>query len=300
MSTTRLTLLTLLAMLLFAGNSVLCRLAFGQHAIDAASFTAIRLLSGTLLLLLLNHIRNRAAAISADSAANSCCSGGGSWLSALLLFIYAASFSFAYLRLSTGTGALLLFATVQLTMILAGLWSGEKFSARQVGGLLIAMAGLVTIMLPGLSTPSTVGALLMLAAGIAWGIYSLRGRHATDPIGETTGNFLRATPLSILLSVALWSHSHVDGWGIFYAVLSGAIASGIGYAIWYVALPGLTAIRAASVQLSVPVIAALGGLLFLHELLSLRQLIAAAAILGGIAMLISGQRCAVAAPAQQR
>jgi drug/metabolite transporter (DMT)-like permease len=287
MSSTRLILLTLFAMLSFAGNSVLCRLALRQTAIDAASFTALRLLSGALMLTLLVHFRRRAAAAGGQGGI------GGNWPSACALFAYAGGFSFAYLSLPTGTGALLLFGAVQATMILAGLWSGERPGARQVSGLLLALAGLVAIMLPGLSAPPLGGALLMLAAGIAWGVYSLRGRGVADPAGATAGNFLRATPLALLLSAALLAQQQLDRLGMLYAVLSGALASGIGYAVWYAALRGLTATRAASVQLSVPVIAALAGVLFLHEPISLRLLLASVAILGGIALVVFDRRPAV-------
>jgi drug/metabolite transporter (DMT)-like permease len=289
MASSRLFLLTSLAMLFFAGNSVLCRLAFWHDSIDAASFTAIRLLSGALTLVLLNYLRQPAAA-NVPGKLNAHHGMGGNWRSAIALFVYVASFSFAYVSLPTGTGALLLFGAVQATMILAGLWSGEKLSALQASGLLIAMAGLLMIMLPGLSAPSTVGALLMLTAGIAWGIYSLLGRQLTDPTSETAGNFFRAAKLSVLLLLVRWAHIHLDGWGVGIAVLSGAIASGIGYAIWYAVLPGLTAIRAASVQLSVPVIAALGGMLFLHETITLRLLMASVVILGGIVLVMLNKR----------
>lgn len=290
MSSTRLILLTLFAMLSFAGNSVLCRLALRQTSIDAASFTAIRLLSGALMLSLLVHFRRRAATAGGQGGNHGI---GGNWPSACALFAYAGGFSFAYLSLPTGTGALLLFGAVQATMILAGLWSGERLAARQASGLLLALAGLVAIMLPGLSAPPLGGALLMLSAGIAWGIYSLRGRGVADPAGATAGNFLRAAPLSVLLSAALLAQQRLDGWGILDAVLSGAIASGIGYAVWYAALRGLTATRAASVQLSVPVLAALAGVLFLHEPITLRLLLASVAILGGIALVVFDRRPAV-------
>ena len=289
MSSTRLILITLFSMLCFAGNSVLCRLALRQTAIDAASFTAIRLLSGALMLSLLVYFRRRAATAAAGGQGG--CRGiGGNWPSACALFAYAGGFSFAYLSLPTGTGALLLFGAVQATMILAGLWAGERLGARQVSGLSLAVAGLVAIMLPGLSAPPLGGAVLMLSAGIAWGVYSLRGRGVADPLGATAGNFMRAAPLSVLLCVALLVRQQLDGPGVLYAVLSGAIASGIGYAVWYAALRGLNATRAASVQLSVPVIAALAGVLFLHEPISLRLLLASVAILGGIALVVLDRR----------
>ncbi|NMM25858.1 MAG: DMT family transporter [Glaciimonas sp.] len=287
MSVTRLFLLTLFAMLSFAGNSVLCRLAFRQTSIDPASFTAIRLLSGALMLALLVYFRRGGAAAGRNRGIHGI---GGNWPSAFALFAYAGGFSFAYTSLTTGTGALLLFGAVQATMILAGWWSGERLYLRQASGLLLALAGLVAVMLPGLSAPPLGAALLMLSAGIAWGIYSLRGRGVVDPVGATAGNFLRAAPLAVLLSAALLAQQQLDGLGILYAVLSGAIASGLGYALWYAALRGLTATRAATVQLSVPVIAALAGLLFLREPITLLLMLASVAILGGIAMVVFDRR----------
>lgn len=287
MSIIRLILLTLFAMLAFAGNSVLCRLAFQQTSIDPASFTAIRLLSGALMLALLVQFRRGDATVSRKRGMSAI---GGNWPSACALFAYAGGFSFAYTSLTTGTGALLLFGAVQATMIMAGWWAGERLTVRQTGGLLLALAGLVAVMLPGLSAPPLGAALLMLSAGIAWGIYSLCGRGTADPVGATAGNFLRAAPLSVLLGGVLLAQQQLDGLGILYAVLSGAIASGLGYALWYAALRGLTATRAATVQLSVPVIAALAGLLFLREPITLLLMLASAAILGGIAMVVFDRR----------
>ncbi len=266
--------LTALAMIAFAGNSLLCRMALRETDIDAASFTLIRLLSGSLVLWLLVQLR------STDSG------GKGSWPSALALFIYAGGFSYAYISLDTGMGALLLFGAVQATMIGHGLWQGERFTPGQLLGLLLALGGLVGLLLPGLSAPPLVGALLMLAAGTAWGIYSLRGRGVGDPTCVTAGNFIRAVPLALLLSLTMSSSLNLDGAGIGYAVASGALASGLGYAIWYTALPLLKPTNAATVQLSVPVIASAGGILFLGEALTLRLVLASMAILGGIALVI--------------
>lgn len=289
MSSSRLFLFTALAMLFFAGNSVLCRLAFGHHSIDAGSFTTIRLFSGALTLAILTHIR-QITTLRMFGKQYACYAISGNWLSAITLFIYAASFSFAYVGLSTGMGALLLFGAVQTTMILAGLWSGETLNRLQISGILIALAGLVTIMLPSLVVPATMlDVYLMLLAGVAWGVYSLLGRHVFDPTHETFGNFLRATPLAVLLMGMQWSHIHLSEWGILFAVLSGALTSGIGYTVWYAVLPKLTAIRAAAVQLSVPVIAALAGILFLHETMSLTMLLASVALLGGIVLIIGGK-----------
>lgn len=270
--------LTLLAMLAFAGNSLLCRLALKQTAIDPASFTSIRLISGAVVLWLIIRLRGGSHQV------------GGSWPSALALFAYAAAFSFAYVNLATGTGALLLFGAVQATMILTGLYRGERLRPQQSAGLLLALAGLVGLLLPGLAAPPLPAALLMLLAGVAWGAYSLRGRGISDPTGATAGNFLRAIPPTILLSLLWLPAISIDRSGLVYALLSGALASGVGYALWYTALRGLQATQAASVQLSVPVIAALGGVLLLGEALTPRLLLASTAILGGIALVILVRR----------
>lgn len=278
--------LTLLAMVAFAGNSLLCRLALQQTAIDPASFTTIRIVSGALTLWLIVRMRG-----SHHGAA-------GSWPSALALFTYAAAFSYAYVSLPAATGALLLFGAVQATMLGYGLWVGERLRRRQFIGLALAMSGLVGLLLPGLSAPPLSGALLMLGAGIAWGVYSLRGKGAGDATCVTAGNFLRAVPLGVLLAlVALPWHS-LDIAGFWYAMASGALASGVGYAIWYMALRGLKATSAATVQLSVPVITALGGIAFLGEAISLRLLLTSVAILGGIALVVIDKQTAAAAPAR--
>jgi drug/metabolite transporter (DMT)-like permease len=274
MSRTQVFVLTLFAMIAFAGNSLLCRLALKHTGIDAASFTSIRIMSGALALWLI--VRMRGGIHSAAS----------SWPSALALFAYAAGFSFAYVSLPAAAGALLLFGAVQTTMISYGLWAGERLRRRQVAGLLCAFGGLVGLLLPGLSAPPLLGSVLMLGAGVSWGIYSLRGKGAGDPIGVTAGNFLRAVSFAAGLSVAMLPWSSLDGSGIGYAILSGALTSGVGYAIWYTALRGLNATRAATVQLCVPVIAAVGGIVFLGETITLRLLIASTAILGGVALVI--------------
>lgn len=289
MSTIRLSWLTLVTMLCFAGNSVLCRLALRQTNIDAASFTAVRLISGALMLALLVLGRHhwRGQVITSVSRSSGF---GGNWMSALALFVYACAFSFSYNKLSTGTGALLLFGAVQATMILTGLWRGERLNARQVGGLLLALLGLVAILSPSLDAPPLGSALLMLASGVAWGVYSLRGRGVADPTGETTGNFLRAALLSVLLSAALLAQQQLDAVGLLYALLSGAVTSGLGYAIWYAVVPRLTRTRAATVQLSVPVLAALAGALFVQEPITLRLLLTSGAVLGGIALVVLNKR----------
>jgi drug/metabolite transporter (DMT)-like permease len=213
-------------------------------------------------------------------------SKAGNWLSGLALFAYAAGFSFAYVDLSAGTGALLLFGAVQATMILWGLSQGENLNALQIVGLILALSGLVVLVFPGLSAPPLFASILMLGAGVAWGIYSLRGRGEKNPAGATAGNFLRAVPFAAAVSVAFYPWAHVDRAGVVYAVISGAITSGLGYVIWYSALPGLKAASAATVQLSVPVIAATGGILLLYEPITLQYLIASLAILGGIALVV--------------
>ena len=271
-------LLTALAMLAFAGNSLLCRLALRETAIDAASFTSLRLLAGALTLWLLLRLRPGHAALA------------GNWFAATALFAYAAAFSFAYLSLDAGVGALLLFGAVQLSMIVWGLYRGERFRLMAGSGLLLALGGLIALLLPGATAPALGGALLMLLAGVAWGVYSLLGRGVGDPLAATAGNFLRAVPLALLVSALLLGRADWDGPGLVYALLSGALTSGIGYAIWYTALRGLQAFQAATVQLSVPILAALAGSLLLGEALSLRLLLSAAAVLGGIALVLGAKQ----------
>ena len=265
-------LFTAMAMVAFAANSVLCRLALGGASIDPISFTSVRLLSGAVTLALL-------IAINIDRNNKS----RGSWPAALALFVYAIAFSLAYLSLDTGTGALILFGAVQITMITISLFSGGRLSKGEWLGVFIAFAGFVYLVLPGVSAPSPIGFALMSAAGIAWGIYTLSGSGSVSPLSDTAWNFLRTLPLVVLLAVGLlWWTPQLSREGIVLAILSGAIASGMGYAIWYAALAGLGATQAAVVQLSVPVIAALGGVLLAAEQLSLRLLFSAGLILGGI------------------
>ncbi|MBL8523503.1 MAG: DMT family transporter [Betaproteobacteria bacterium] len=265
-------------MIAFAGNSLLCRVALKHTAIDAASFTSIRLISGALVLWLIVRLRRGSSTAS------------GSWISAFALFAYAAGFSYAYVSLSAATGALLLFGAVQATMIGYGLWAGERLSLRQSAGLACAFAGLAGLLLPGASAPPAMGAMLMLGAGAAWAVYSLRGKGAGDPTSATAGNFLRAVPFALLLSAIAFPWGSLDRAGVAYAFISGALASGVGYAIWYTAIRGLSATSAATVQLSVPVIAAIGGVVFLGESVTMRLLIAAVAILGGIALVTAGKK----------
>ncbi len=274
MSFIRIAVLTMLAMIAFAGNSILCRIALKHTGIDAASFTSIRLVSGAAVLWVIAFF------FRSDRT------GRGNWVSAFALFAYAASFSFAYISLTAATGALLLFCAVQATMIGHYSWAGERLHKQQLAGLALAFGGLVCLLLPGLSAPPLIGSVLMLIAGVAWGIYSVRGKGAGDPTRVTAGNFLRASLFTALLSMLCYSNSNPDILGIVDAIASGAITSGLGYAIWYSVLPVLKATNAATVQLSVPAIAAFGGIIILGESLTLRVVLASFAILGGIALVI--------------
>ena len=273
-------------MIAFASNSLLCRLALKHTAIDTASFTFIRIVSGAVALWLILKLRKSTSSVAAVYDRRTY----GSWLSAFALFIYAAAFSFAYVSLPAGTGALLLFGAVQATMIFWGLRKGERLRAIQIIGLIAALGGLVVLMLPGLAAPPLLGSVLMLGAGIAWGIYSLRGKGEKNPARATAGNFLRAVPFAAAVSLSLLPQMHLDSLGIAYALISGAITSGLGYVIWYSALPALKATSAATVQLSVPVLAAIGGILLLSEPLTLRFVLASIAVLGGIALVVIEKR----------
>jgi drug/metabolite transporter (DMT)-like permease len=282
----RVALLTGLALAAFAGNSLLSRAALRDTGIDAATFTAIRITSGALALWLIVRVRGGRGPLS----------GAGSWRSGIALFVYAAAFSFAYLWLTAATGALLLFGAVQITMIGYGRVRGERLHGIQGPGLLLALVGLVVLLLPGLSAPPLGAAMLMVAAGAAWGAYSLRGRSAAargqDPTVETGGNFARAVPMAgLLLAGALPSAGlSVDAAGAALAATSGAITSGLGYAAWYAALTGLSAATAATVQLGVPVLTAAAGVVLLSEPLTPRLVLASTAVLGGIAMVILARR----------
>ncbi len=312
-------MLTLLAIIAFASNSLLCRAALKQTTVDAATFTFVRIFSGAAALWLIVKMRRRSVV---ERTARPLVDGSeirvkfpppqsypkgrgdpfslrektrmrvlswkdaGNWWSALALFIYAAAFSFAYVDLSAGTGALLLFGAVQATMILWGLHKGERLDLIQIVGFIVAMTGLIVLASPGLSAPPLTGSILMLGAGVAWGIYSLRGKGETNPASVTAGNFARAVPFAAAVSIIFVPWFHVDLAGVSYAIISGAITSGLGYVIWYSALPDLKAASAATVQLSVPVLAATGGILLLGEPLTLRYLLASIAILGGIALVV--------------
>lgn len=265
----RLVLLTLMALVAFAANSILCRLALRHGEIDPVSFTAIRIAAGAIVLVALVWLRGIAI--------------GGNWPSSLALLAYAIGFSLAYVALPAGIGALMLFGAVQVTMIGTGLVNGERPQAHEWIGEGLSIIGLIALLLPGATAPPLGGSLLMLGAGIAWAVYSLRGRRGGDPTGATAGNFLRATPLA-LLPIALQPQLHASATGVMFAVLSGAVASGLGYAVWYTVLPKLTAMRAGLVQIAVPVLVALVGIGLLGEPPSLRLLLCALLILGGLAL----------------
>ena len=271
-------LYTILALVAFAANSVLCRIALRNGTIDAASFSAIRLAGGAATLLFVTACTRKGAVQTT-----------GSWTSAGMLFLYAVPFSFAYTRLTTGTGALILFGCVQVTMMSAALWTGERPHSLQWFGLGLALAGLVYLMLPGLAAPPLAGASLMALAGFSWGVYSLRGRWSASPLAQTTSNFVRSVPLVLAVSLVALPHFYVEREGALFAVASGTLASGLGYVVWYLALRGLTATRAAVVQLAVPILAAAGGVIFLREIISERLIISAAMVLGGIALALFGR-----------
>jgi len=274
------TVFTSVAMLAFAANSLLCRFALQRREIDPVSFAAIRLVSGAIMLAVIVRLRpERPSPSHAD------------WLAATMLFAYVAFFSFAYLTLPAGTGALILFGAVQLTMLSVGFRSGEKFGYVAWVGLVLAVAGLFYLVSPGIAAPPLLGAALMAIAGVAWGVYSLRGRRITDPLAATAGNFARAALLAPLLSLLfiVKARAYTDAAGVALGIASGALTSGIGYVIWYAALRRLSAMRAATVQLSVPLIAAFGGVVFLSEAITPRLIAASTAILGGIAMVMTSR-----------
>ncbi|GAB1233176.1 DMT family transporter [Ferrigenium sp. UT4] len=270
MTRLRLAILTTLTMIAFAANSVLCRMALRETAIDAATFTSVRLLSGAAMLWLLMHWQRQAPL------------AHGSWRSATALFIYAVALSFAYRSIDTGAGALMLFGAVQATMLIAGFIAGERMTLTQTAGFVAAMVGLVILVSPGVEAPSVLDSILMLASGVAWGVYSMLGRNLSDPAAATAGNFLRAAPLTVALSLLALPWLQLDAQGVWYAVLSGAVTSALGYVLWYRVLQQMRAMTASTVQLSAPVIAAIAGILLLGEALTPDLLIASILILGGI------------------
>jgi drug/metabolite transporter (DMT)-like permease len=268
----RVGLAAVFALIAFAANSILCRMALRQASIDPASFTSVRLVAGAATLWVLVRLGNRRLSV------------GGSWSSSIALLAYASAFSFAYVAVTAGTGALLLFGAVQLIMISVGMAGGERIDLRIALGWTLAVAGLVILVFPGVSAAPPMEATLMLCAGVAWGIYSLRGRRSRDPLRDTAGNFARAAPGALLISALMWRHRSLDRTGVALAVLSGSIASGVGYALWYTALPRLRAIAAANLQLSVPLITSLGGVVLFGEPITLRLASSSILLLGGIAL----------------
>ena len=279
MTRARLIAYTALTMLAFAANSVLCRLALKETSIDAASFTTVRILSAAAMLWLVMRWRRQSPV------------QHGSWRSSLALFIYAATLSFAYRTIDTGAGALMLFGAVQATMILAGFVAGERMNSWQAIGFMAALSGLAMLVLPGAHAPSALDSILMLSSGIAWGIYSLLGRGSPDPSAATSGNFFRAAPFALALSLIAMRWAHFDVQGLYYAVFSGALTSGLGYVLWYRVLQHMKAMTASTVQLSAPVIAALGGILLLGEEMTGSMLVSSCLILGGIALVLrTGKR----------
>ena len=270
--------LTALAMLAFAGNSILCRLALAPGLIDPASFSSLRLVAGAVTLCGILFLRGGGRGFGGFRA---------DWRAALMLFAYVALFSFAYVSLNTGVGALILFGAVQLTMFGFALRSGARFSAVSWLGFALAIGGLVYLLAPGARAPDVFGAVLMAGAGVAWGLYSLRGRGVGDPLGASAGNFALAAPAGLAMSLFFLPGLHVSIEGAGLAIASGALASGCGYVVWYAALRGLSAAHASVVQLSVPVVAALGGVLLLAEPASMRLILASALTLGGVGLALS-------------
>jgi drug/metabolite transporter (DMT)-like permease len=265
--------LTTVTLLAFAANSLFCRMALGGMLIDPISFTTIRLISGALALMVITKL-----VVEPNSERHT----KSSWVSGFALFAYAAAFSWAYLSLSTGMGALILFGSVQVTMIGAALRSGERLGIGQWLGSIVAICGLVYLVFPGIMAPDPLGAVLMSLSGVAWGIYSIRGRGVSAPVAVTSGNFLRATPFAILTGALALSGARFEMTGVLLAVISGVVTSGLGYVLWYKTLPSLTTAQASLVQLVVPVIAAMAGVAFLSEILSMRLVAASALILGGV------------------
>ena len=268
----RLVLVTGFALLAFAANSILCRMALRDTSIDPASFTSVRIVAGAITLWILVRLGNRRASVA------------GTWISSFALLAYAIAFSFAYVAVTAGTGALLLFGAVQLIMISAGLAGGERIDFSMALGWMLAVAGLVILVFPGVSAAPATQSALMLCAGAAWGVYSLRGRRSSDPLRDTAGNFARAVPGALLISAIMWRHSSLDRTGMALAALSGSLASGVGYAAWYTALPRLRAIAAANLQLSVPLITSLAGVVLFAEPITVRLASASVLLLGGIAL----------------
>lgn len=280
--------LVFLSLVAFAGNSVLCRLALGHGLIDASSFTSVRLLSGIVTLLILSLLvlkQNKKAFIDRLSAKQSI----KDWSASVMLFVYAASFSYAYISLDTGTGALILFGMVQLSMILIGAFYGNRLHISEWLGVMLAFIGVVYLVQADVSTPSFLGFVLMAISGAAWAVYTLLGRGSRQPIVDTSVNFLRTLPLVIILFLLTFDQLKVTSLGLIYAVLSGAVTSAIGYALWYIVLKQISVTQAAVVQLLVPVLAAVGGVIFVAEAITLRLFISSLLVLGGILLVIAGR-----------
>lgn len=279
MTRLRIILITLLSLSAFAANSLITRFALEKTAIDEASFTMLRILSGALFLWLYLTFKKNNQVYKA-----------GTWLAALSLFIYAVSFTYGYGLIAAGTGALLLFGSVQITMTIAGYREGERLNAIQLIGFVLALAGLVILMLPGISAPSFIGAFLMCVSGVAWSIYTLQGRGKTNPAASTAGNFIKAAPMAILLWLIVYLSTNntinLANIGVVYALLSGIVTSGIGYIIWYSVLPELKATQAAIVQLSVPLLVTLAGALLLNETITIRVVFASMTILIGTILVL--------------
>jgi|TARA_B100000508_G_scaffold101101_1_gene79574 drug/metabolite transporter (DMT)-like permease len=286
------TLYTLVALIAFAANSLLCRMALAQGYIDAWNFTIIRLVSGAvclgLIMAVYTYNLKRKGALN-----DAILSDTGSWRSSISLLVYALCFSIAYIELDTGTGALILFSAVQLTMIGWGIYKKEQLSKLQWGAFFVALAGFVYLMLPSAAVPSLLGASLMALSGVAWGVYSIRGKACVSPLRTTAFNFIRSlVAIPVLLLVAIGYLKTVSMQGVLLACASGAIASGIGYSIWYVAMPLLKSTQAAVVQLCVPVLAAIAGMLFLSEQVTVEFIIASSLILGSVLVFILNKHTA--------
>ncbi|MEP0071774.1 MAG: DMT family transporter [Marinomonas sp.] len=287
----RLYVLITLSLLAFAANSILCRLALDGGLIDPANFTMWRLVSGAItlaLLCVLQSMKQKSTSLKKVWLE-------GSWLSAVSLFIYAIGFSYAYVTLETGVGALILFGAVQLTLILMAVWAGQKLKVLEWIGLLVAFASFVYLVFPTLSSPSLVGFILMTFAGIAWGLYTWRGKISSLPLFATASNFIRTIPILIIALICIgflegYSLTTASSEGILFAIVSGALMSGVGYALWYAVLPSLSASLAAVLQLLVPIIATIGGVIFASEAVTLHLIIATAGVLGGVLLVILGKK----------
>ena len=268
--------LSMVALIAFAGNSVLCRLALSDGAIDPAGFTVIRLLSGVVALFPLLFLTQGKRAFNKS----------GSWLSGVLLFIYAVFFSFAYVSIDTATGALILFGVVQITLVIVNAIKGNRLNALELLGVVLALAGFIYLVFPELQKPSLQGFVMMSMSGVAWALYTVAGQGSSNALRDTAFNFLRTAPLFIIVFVASLNAISLTSYGVLLAIASGAITSGVGYAIWYAALPNLSTTQAGVIQLFVPIIAAFGGVLFAGELITPRLMVAAAFVLGGIMVVI--------------